>query len=89
MKKTVLAAAILTLSLCSQAQTILFQDSFESGTANWTLNGGSGSNSWVVNNIYAGGLFGIIVNTPAQPAGIAGNPASNYLHIVKDRKSVV
>jgi len=82
MKKTVLAAAILTLSLCSQAQTILFQDSFESGTANWTLNGGSGSNSWVVNNIYAGGLFGIIVNTPAQPAGIAGNPASNYLHIV-------
>lgn len=82
MKKSVLLAAMLALSLYASAQVVpLFQESFESGTGNWTLNGGSGTNTWVVNNQYAGGLFGIIVNTPQQPAVITGSPTSNYLHI--------
>lgn len=49
-------------------------------------------NYWVVNNSYNGGAgsflcLGILNipysfgNTPTQPAGITGNPTSNYLHI--------
>lgn len=71
-----------------QAQTTIFSENFESGGGNWTLNSGDlGSipgatdNRWVINNIYQGGLFGLIPNTPNQPAGITGAPQSNYLHI--------
>jgi len=73
---------MLALSLYTSAQMVpLFQESFESGTGNWTLNGGTGTNAWVVNNQYTGGLFGFIINTPSQPAIITGSPSSNYLHI--------
>lgn len=81
MKKPILIATMLALFHYVQAQVILFQDNFESGAGNWTLNGGTGSNAWVLNNVYTGGLFGLIIDTPSQPAGISGSPSSNYLHI--------
>ncbi len=67
----------------SFSQTILFQDNFETGSTNWTLNGGFGQNQWIVNNSYeaAGATFGLIPDTPNQPAAITNSPNSNYLHI--------
>lgn len=63
----------------SNAQTTIFQDDFESGTANWSLNvGGSGQNNWVINNAFTGNLF---TSTPTQPGGITNSPESQYLHI--------
>lgn len=63
------------------AQTTLFSDNFETGSSSqWTLNGGSGSNQWIVNNSYTG-YASIIINTPNQPGGITGGPNSYYLHI--------
>lgn len=58
----------------------MFQDNFESGGSNWTLNSGSGDNIWIINNKYTG-LAPFIVDTPNQPAGISGSPNSNFLHI--------
>lgn len=75
MKKLLLSGAAL-LAFGLSAQTTLFQDDFESGIGSWTI-GGSGDNSWVVNNVYTG-LNPIIVNTPNQP----GNLTTNYMHIV-------
>lgn len=81
MKKRLLSiAAFACFSFASFGQDTLFQDQFESGGANWTLNSGSGSNTWVINNAYTG-YNPIINNTPNQPTGINGSPTSNYLHI--------
>lgn len=79
MKKTLLLAGLLCSSL-SFSQTTLFQDNFESGSGNWTLNGTTGNNIWVVNNAYAG-FMGLIPDTPDQPVSFTGGPQSNYLHI--------
>lgn len=79
MNKLLLSAmAFFALSLNTSAQTTIFQDDFESGSSNWTLNaGGFGANDWIVNNIYTGVFF---TTTPSQPGGIS--PANgNYLHI--------
>lgn len=74
MRKLLLASmAFCALSL--NAQTTIFSDDFESGTANWTL-GGTGDNSWVVNNSYTG-FSTLITDTPNEP----GNIQTNYLHI--------
>lgn len=72
----------------SGSAVTLFSDTFNSGTANWTLNTGAGSNQWFVDANYTGATcyyFGIplvsVPNVPAQPAAVTGNPYSNYLHI--------
>lgn len=82
MKKTLLITGVLCASM-SFAQTTLFEDNFESGSGNWTLNGGSGSNHWVVNNSYAG-FSGLIPNTPNQPASFTGGVNSSYMHITNE-----
>lgn len=79
MKKILLYGAML-LAFPAISQT-LFQEDFESGSGNWTLNGGSGDNQWIVNNIYAADDFGVTAVTPDQPAAISGGPQSSYLHI--------
>lgn len=94
MKKLLLCGALF-MGLSTHAQTTLFQDDFESGAGNWTLNsndmsGASTSNHWVVNNSYTGGsgsmvCFGVpisftIITTPVQPAGIS-NANGKYMHI--------
>ncbi len=86
--------ALLAAALTSTAQTTLFSEGFE-GTPAFTLNTTDAnsvtnvSNTWLLNNVYAGGngvadCFGIpldfsIPATAAQPAGIA-TPNGNYLH---------
>ncbi len=81
MKKRLLIS-LLTLSTVSFGQETLFQDNFESGASNWTLNGGTGDNAWIVNNAYQGITTPIsIPDTPNQPAGINNSPQSYYLHI--------
>lgn len=62
------------------SQTTLFQDNFESGSSQWTLNTGSGANSWLVNNVYLG-YSGLIPDTPNQPGSITNSPQSGYMHI--------
>lgn len=78
MKKLLLSTAVI-MTFGLTAQTTLFQDNFESGGGNWTLNsGGSGANDWIINNAYVGGFF---TATPNQPGAITNSPNSNYLHI--------
>lgn len=84
MKRTIYLAFLLLLVTQAQAQTVLFTETFNSGSSNWSLNTsdvgsvpGTSGNYWVVNNAYTS-LFG---NTPTQPAAITGAPTSNYLHI--------
>lgn len=79
MKILLLFGATLFLSP-TFSQTTLFQDDFASGSSQWTLNTGSGANSWVVNNAYLG-FSGFIPDTPNQPGGISGSPQSMYMHI--------
>lgn len=79
-KLLLLLAGGISLSVCSSAQTTLFQDDFESGSGNWTLNGGSGNNVWIVNSEYLG-YSGIVADTPDQPSAITNYPNSSYLHI--------
>jgi len=62
------------------AQVTLFQDDFESGGANWSLNGGSGGNSWTITNDYTG-FSPYVEDTPAQPGGTVNGPYSTYMHI--------
>lgn len=72
----------MLFSALSFGQETLFQDNFESGSSLWTLNGGTGGNTWIVNNVYTGATFPIAIpDTPNQPSGINGSPTSNYLHI--------
>jgi hypothetical protein len=82
MKKTLLFTSCLLAGL-GFGQTTLFQDNFESGSSNWLLNGGIGSNIWVINNSYlsAAQTFGFIPDTPSQPVGFTNGPNSTYLHI--------
>lgn len=80
MKKLLLFGGALAFTLNAYSQTIIFQDNFENGSSNWLLNGGTGDNSWVVNNIYTG-IAGLIPNTPAQPSTFTGGANSNYMHI--------
>ncbi|MCW5897872.1 MAG: T9SS type A sorting domain-containing protein [Flavobacteriales bacterium] len=88
-KKTLAALLLLAGTTGLHGQTTLFQENFE-GTYAFTLNTTdvgcittSTTNKWVVNNVYTGGLFGLIPNTAAQPAGIV--PANgNYLHTLSN-----
>ncbi|ASS50582.1 MAG: hypothetical protein A3D31_13540 [Candidatus Fluviicola riflensis] len=78
--KQLLLMGSLAFSVSAFAQTTLFQDDFEAGGANWTLNGGSGGNNWIVNNVYTG-FAPFIPDTPSQPGGITNSPSSTYMHI--------
>ncbi|MFT6921014.1 MAG: hypothetical protein ACJA1C_000008 [Crocinitomicaceae bacterium] len=81
MKKLLLSlGACLAIITASFSQTTIFQDDFESGSSQWTLNTGSGTNNWVVNNAYLG-FAGIIPDTPNQPGAITNSPQSTYMHI--------
>lgn len=79
MKKILLSAGILC-SLLLNAQTTIFQDNFEAGGGNWTLNGGFGDNAWSVDNNYTG-FSPWVADTPPQPGAITNSPNSIYLHI--------
>jgi hypothetical protein len=83
MKKLLLLAGTI-VSMQTYAQVTLFEDDFESGGGNWTLNGGSGGNTWIVNSEYTG-YSGIIDDTPGQPGGTVNGPYSAYMHIYNDQ----
>lgn len=68
MKKLLLSISTLLCVQLTFGQETLFQDNFESGSSNWTLNTGSGANQWIVNNSYAG-FSGFINNTPISHRG--------------------
>lgn len=77
-----LLCGALFAGLSAHAQTTLFQDNFESGAGNWTLNGGSGNNQWVLNSEYVDNSgLGLVADTPDQPVGTVNGPNSSYLHI--------
>lgn len=81
MNKLLLFGALF-IGVSAQSQTTIFQDNFESGAGNWTLNGGSGNNQWILNSEYVDGSgFGIVPDTPNQPGGVTNGPNSAYLHI--------
>lgn len=80
MKKLLLSTVCLFLGALTFGQTTLFSDDFESGSGLWLLNGGSGANTWVVNNAYIG-FAGLIPDTPNQPGAITNSPQSTYMHI--------
>ena len=89
MTRTTIAINFLILILLRadlQAQTVIFTENFNAAP-NWNLNttdlgsSASPSNFWIINNAYAGGFFGLIPNTPNQPAAITGSPQSAYMHI--------
>ncbi|WP_343635566.1 T9SS type A sorting domain-containing protein [Fluviicola sp.] len=81
MNKLLLCGALFT-GLSTHSQTTLFQDNFEAGGGNWTLNGGSGLNQWVINSEYVDNSgFGLVADTPDEPAGVTNGPNSAYLHI--------
>ncbi len=73
----------------------LFTNNFNGSIAAWTFNTGSGANQWFVDNNYTGGTcyfsgfpLANVPNVPAQPAGVTGNPYSNYLHIRATLQSI-
>lgn len=81
MNKLLLGGALF-VGLSAHSQTTLFQDNFESGAGNWTLNGGSGNNQWVLNSEYVDNSgLGLVADTPDQPVGTTNGPNSSYLHI--------
>ena len=80
MNKLLLCGALF-MGLSANSQTTLFQDNFESGAGNWTLNGGTGDNQWIVNNVFASGFTPFIMDTPGQPGAVTNSPNSAYLHI--------
>ena len=91
-------ARLLLFALCPvglSAQTVLFTEDFEGPQPAFALNTtdvgslASGTNTWLVNDVYAGGTGDVICSgfslsftvpsTPGQPGGIV--PANgNYLH---------
>lgn len=79
MKKLLLFGCALFTTFAF-SQTTLFQDNFEAGSSQWTLNTGSGGNNWVVNNAYIG-FSGFIPDTPNQPVTFTNGPQSSYMHI--------
>lgn len=82
MKKKLLLFGFLATAQLSWSQQTLLSDNFETGSANWTLNGGIGDNGWVINNHYLAGSLSTlgVTDTPSQTVGITPSN-SNYLHI--------
>ena len=86
MKRLLLSLALLPC--CINAQTVLFEDNFENGAANWTINTPLMEDEWIIDNLYPGAVMDlgfmqipITDPTPDQPAAITNSPQSNYLHI--------
>lgn len=80
MKKLLLLGGIIS-AFSSFSQTTIYENNFNTGSASgWTLNTGTGGNTWIVNSEYAG-FPGFIDDTPNQPGAITGGPNSAYLHI--------
>jgi hypothetical protein len=93
--RRVLLSSILFVPLVLFGQQMLFTEDFEGASPAFTLNTTdmsstpSGDNTWLVNNVYAGGSGSVVcliipvpftvAATAAQPAGIS-NPNGNYLH---------
>ncbi len=82
--KNLLLFGGIALSLNAFSQTTIFLDNFEGGSSNWQLNGGTGANTWVVNNAFTG-LTGFVDDTPAQPASFTGGTNSTYMHITNSQ----
>ncbi|HRD53645.1 MAG TPA: hypothetical protein PKY96_13455 [Flavobacteriales bacterium] len=94
--RALLLVTFIAATVTASAQTILFSENFESAPAfalNTADQGGataSGDNTWLINNVYAGGAGSVICfgfplpfnvgNTPSQPGGIS-NANGNYMHI--------
>ncbi|HQV74029.1 MAG TPA: hypothetical protein PLE78_00955 [Flavobacteriales bacterium] len=95
MFRIISSAALAIATHGAIAQTVLFQESFESGTNFFTLNTtdvgstSGGANTWLVNDVYVGGdgladCIGLelpftIPSTAGQPGGI-DTPNGNYMH---------
>ena len=87
MKKLFTLLFASCIGFYSHAQTILYSQTFNSGSASdWSMNttdlGGTNDitgNQWLINNIYAAGLLG--TTTANEPTGITGAPHSYYMHI--------
>jgi len=95
----IICTIYLLISLKATSQATLFSEDFNGAGHDFELNtsdfGGAtnGSNLWVVNNSYNGGLVNIMCPgipiplpatpgaTPNQPGGITGGPQSRYMHI--------
>jgi hypothetical protein len=84
--KTLFTLLFASIAFSSFAQTTIYSETFNSGSApGWTLNtsdeGGVApvNNQWIINNAYAPGPLG--TPTANQPSGIVGYPNSYYLHI--------
>ncbi|MCB0794750.1 MAG: choice-of-anchor J domain-containing protein [Flavobacteriales bacterium] len=93
--RTFLFFSLLSTSLAGQAQTQLYFEDFEGTGAGFALNTTdvnsmmTGSNTWLVNNVYAGGNGDVVClgfpvtytipSTASQPAGIS-SANGNYLH---------
>lgn len=77
----------ITRTSTSTTNNVIFKETFESGSGNWTIDNSTGPNIFVVNNNYPGGScvtgFGTftVPTVPNQPAGVTAGPTSNYLHI--------
>ncbi len=95
MKKLLLSAAAILFATIGFTQTTIYQETFETGNT-FSLNtsdlGASTIyNTWLMNNVYAGGAGAFIclgfpfsftvANTVNQPIAITGAPSSNYMHI--------
>lgn len=81
MKKLLLSAAVVAISLSSQAQDTLFYENFQS-ILQMNLNSNdmssinNGANQWIINNSYNGGQVSFYCNflgQDLQPVGIGGN----------------
>lgn len=71
----------LIASSTAFSQTTIYENNFNTGSASgWSLNTGTGGNTWIVNSEYAG-FSGFVDDTPNQPGAITGGPNSTYLHI--------
>ena len=81
MKKLLLLSLLAYASSALSQQTLFFEN-FESGSSQWTVNEGYGTNKFILNNIFNGGS--IIPNTPQQPAEINNAPTSYYMHIYNE-----
>ncbi len=94
--RTFALSVLVVITGLLHAQVTIFQTGFDGAPQAFDLNTtdagsqSSGANTWLINNVYAGGTGDVlcsgiplnytIPSVPAQPAGIA-NPNGGYLHI--------
>jgi len=85
MKNRLKIVIIGTLFCCLQwlafGQTTIWSEDFEGDVSGWSLNvGGSGSNTWIINNVKDGNglLGGLLFSKPTDFSPGSGN---NYMHI--------